>query len=115
MTQVIFKIVSEAAWVEAKAVGCFEGAAIDLSDGYIHLSDASQVEETAARHFARQAHLLLVAFDAAGFGNTLTWEASRGGALFPHVYGTLDPTSALWEKPLPWNGHAHDFPKGWNT
>jgi uncharacterized protein (DUF952 family) len=115
MITVIFKIVSKQVWDQASAEGVFRGAAIDLTDGYIHLSDAKQVEETAQRHFAKQHDLLLVAFDAAIFADSLKWEASRGGALFPHVYGTLKPAEALWVKALPWNGTSHDFPEGWSA
>ena len=111
----VYKIVATDCWREAAAAGCFAGAAIDLADGFIHLSAAGQVEETAWRHFAGQDNLLLAAFDEAALGATLRWEASRGGDLFPHVYGTLDPASARWAKSLPWNGTAHDFPAGWRT
>jgi uncharacterized protein (DUF952 family) len=109
----IFKIVDAAVWADAVGRGHFDGAAIDLADGYIHLSDATQVEETAQKHFAGQANLLLVAFDANAFGAALKWEVSRGDALFPHLYARLDPSLALWAKPLPWTGAAHAFPEGW--
>jgi uncharacterized protein (DUF952 family) len=109
----IYKIVAAHSWEDARHKGRFDGAAIDLADGYIHLSDASQAEETARRHFANQDGLLLVAFDSASFGPELRWERSRGGALFPHVYGSLDPARALWAKPLAWTGDVHQFPQGW--
>jgi uncharacterized protein (DUF952 family) len=109
----VYKIVDAAVWQQAVAAGLFTGAAIDLQDGYIHLSDASQVETTARLYFAGQQNLLLVAFDPGIFGESLKWEASRGGALFPHVYGTLRPAWALWSKPLPWKGERHEFPEGW--
>jgi uncharacterized protein (DUF952 family) len=109
----IYKITDAAVWADAASRGRFEGAPIDLADGYIHFSDASQVEETARKYFAGQANLLLVAFEAEVFGSALKWEVSRGGALFPHLYATLDPSLALWAKPLPWTGDAHDFPRGW--
>jgi uncharacterized protein (DUF952 family) len=111
----IFKIMPRETWYAAERKNIFAGAAIDLTDGYIHLSTAAQVEETAQKHFAGQTDLLLIAYDANLFGPELKWEASRGGALFPHVYGTLDPKQALWVKALPWNGTSHDFPAGWNT
>ena len=111
----IFKIVSQAMWEKAVQVGVFRGAAIDMQDGFIHLSGVDQAVETAERHFAGQTGLLLVAFDTDRFDIDLKWEASRGGALFPHVYGTLDPAQALWAKDLPWNGNTHEFPAGWNA
>jgi uncharacterized protein (DUF952 family) len=107
----IFKIIDGADWGKAQKLGQFNGAAIDLADGYIHLSSADQVKETASKYFEAYEGLVLVAYEANQFGPELKWEPSRGGALFPHVYGTLDPAKALWVKPLPWNGVAHDFPK----
>ena len=108
----IYKIVPERLWREARAKGVFEGAAIDLTDGYIHFSTAAQARETAARHFAGQADLLLVAVDAARLGEALKYEPSRGGDLFPHLYANLPMTAVLSEHPLPLgpDGH-HMFPE----
>jgi uncharacterized protein (DUF952 family) len=88
----IYKIVSEAEWRAAEAAGVFKGSGIDLKDGYIHFSTAGQAKETAARHFTGQSDLLLVEVDADALD--LKWEVSRGGALFPHLYGEL-PMSAV--------------------
>ncbi len=90
----IYKIVSHAAWDAAVANGRFDGAAIDLKDGYIHFSTAAQARQTAALHFHGQAGLVLVAFDTDDLGAGLRWEPSRGGQLFPHLYGPLDPALA---------------------
>ncbi len=111
----VFKIVDATAWQAAQALGRFEGAAIDLKDGYIHLSGESQVEETARLHFAGREGLVLVAFEDGALGPALKWEASRGGQLFPHLYGILDPALALWSRPLPWTGSAHVFPADWRA
>lgn len=105
----LYKIISAAEWAEAVARGRFEGAAVDHRDGFIHLSAAEQVRETARRHFAGQEGLLLVAFREADLAN-LKWEPSRGGALFPHVYGAIDPARAVSAVPLPLEGGAHRFP-----
>jgi uncharacterized protein (DUF952 family) len=109
----IFKILRAEIWTTATLQGRFAGSGIDLADGYIHLSDASQAEETAQKYFAGMSDLVLVAFDADQLQPPPVWEASRGGALFPHVYGIIDPAAALWIKPLKWNGAAHNFPQGW--
>jgi uncharacterized protein (DUF952 family) len=69
--------------------GVFAGAPVDLADGYIHLSTAAQVPETLARHFAGQENLVIAAVDLSQLGDAVRWEVSRGGALFPHLYGTL--------------------------
>src|SRR5262249_4723632 len=85
----IYKICPRPLWQEAEHPGVFRGAPVDHADGYIHFSTAAQVRETATRHFAGQADLLLIAVEAEALGPALKWEPSRGGALFPHLYGDL--------------------------
>ncbi len=85
---------------------------MDVADGYIHFSTGAQARETAAKHFAGQDDLLLVAVDDAALGPALTYEPSRGGALFPHLYGHLDVKLARWVQPLPWlDAGLHQFPE----
>jgi uncharacterized protein (DUF952 family) len=111
MNATIYKIAPEALWREAEKTGIFEGAPIDIADGFIHFSTADQAMETAARHFAGQTGLLLVAIDAARLGPALKYEISRGGALFPHLYGPLDLAAVKWAKPLPVGSDGlHEFP-----
>jgi uncharacterized protein (DUF952 family) len=105
----IYKIVAADAWRAAEADGVFHGAAIDLADGYIHFSTAAQVEETAAKHFAGQSGLLLVAIDPARLGDALKWEVSRGGALFPHLYAPLRLDAVVAASPLLDKGGRFDF------
>lgn len=109
---IVYKICPAALWTEAITKGVFAGAPIDHADGYIHFSNAEQARETAAKYFHGQADLVLVALEDAPFGDTMKWEASRGGALFPHLYGTFAPADALWVKPLPLNSDgSHAFPE----
>ena len=111
MSQIIYKIVPEALWCAAEKNGRFTGAAIDIADGFIHFSTAGQARETAAKHFAGQTDLVLVAIDGARLGDALKYEVSRGGALFPHLYGVLEMNAVLWVKPLPLGADgAHQFP-----
>ncbi len=111
MSQIIYKIAPEALWREAQMNGRFTGAPIDIADGFIHFSTASQVRETAARHFAGQTDLLLIAIDETKLGEALKYEVSRGGALFPHLYAPLGLDAVLWEKPLPLGADGqHQFP-----
>ena len=111
MATTIYKICPEPLWRAAERAGTFAGAPVDLADGYIHFSTEAQVEETAAKHFAGQSGLLLVAVDEARLGGTLKYEASRGGALFPHLYGPLDLAAVVWVKPLPVGSDGrHIFP-----
>jgi uncharacterized protein (DUF952 family) len=106
----IYKIISQSEWRAAEAAGVFGGAAVDLADGFIHFSAADQVEETAAKYFAGQTDLLLVAVNAAALGDALRWEASRGGALFPHLYAplTFDVVARVEPLRLGTDGR-HDF------
>jgi uncharacterized protein (DUF952 family) len=105
----LYKICPAPLWREAERAGVFRGSEVDLRDGYIHFSTAEQVAETAARHFAGQDDLLLIAVDSATLGGRLKWEPSRGGALFPHLYGALALAAVRKIEPLPLGpggGHA---------
>jgi len=109
---IIYKICDAGLWRAAQGTHAFRGAGIDLRDGYVHFSTAAQVKETAARHFAGAADVVLVAVDAARLGEALKWEPSRGGALFPHLYGALPLEAVLWVKPLPIGTDGrHAFPE----
>jgi uncharacterized protein (DUF952 family) len=96
----VYKILTESAWRDAVRAGAFRGSADDHRDGFIHLSTARQLEGTLARHFRGQDGLLLVAFQARMLGPELRWEPSRGGELFPHLYGPLPAALALWTRAL---------------
>lgn len=95
MPEYIYKIATNAQWEEAVEKGIFEGASIDLSDGYIHFSTAEQARETAAKHFHGQTNLKLVKVPTYVLGGALKWEVSRGGALFPHLYANLKTSDAV--------------------
>jgi uncharacterized protein (DUF952 family) len=97
----VYKICPAALWRDAAGAGVFHGSPVDRRDGYIHFSTAAQVAETAAKHFAGQGDLVLVAVDADKLGAALKWEPARGGALFPHLYGALDPGTVRRVDPLP--------------
>ena len=108
----IYKILSRPEWDAFRAAGRTLGAPVDLADGFIHFSTAAQVAETAAKWFADQSDLVLVAFEADALGAALKWEESRGGALFPHLYRPLDLAEVLWDKSLPLGATGHIFPEG---
>ena len=108
----IYNIAPRALWQAAQAAGRFDGAPVDHADGYIHFSTAAQARETAAKHFAGQVDLLLIAVDESLLGDALKWEPSRGGALFPHLYASLDLAAVLWVVPLPLDASGrHVFPE----
>ncbi|MBM3607969.1 MAG: DUF952 domain-containing protein [Alphaproteobacteria bacterium] len=105
----IYKIATGEEWRIAQASGSYEGAPVDLADGFIHFSTAPQVRETAAKHFAGKQGLVLLALEAESLGEKLKWEPSRGGALFPHLYRAFSTGEVVWAKPLPLCGGMHDF------
>ncbi|MCC6780494.1 MAG: DUF952 domain-containing protein [Hyphomicrobiales bacterium] len=112
MPTIIYKICDRELWHQAERDGVFRGAAIDARDGYIHFSTAAQVRETAARHFAGADNVMLVATDADALGGDLKWEASRGGDLFPHLYGHLPMVAVISVEPLPLGpDQRHVFPE----
>jgi uncharacterized protein (DUF952 family) len=111
LATLIYKICPAALWRAAERDGVFRGAPLDQRDGYIHFSSPEQVVETAALHFAGQNDLILAAVDPAALGRALKWEPSRGGALFPHLFGDLPMTAVRWARPLPLGPDGgHVFP-----
>ena len=97
----ILKICSADEWADAERRGRYDGSTVDAEDGFIHFSTAEQAPKTVRRHFAGQTDLVLVAVDPDRLGPALVWERSRGGALFPHLYGSLALDAVLWVRPLP--------------
>lgn len=106
----IYKIFRAPEWADLQAAGETDGAPVDVADGYVHISTAEQVAETAARHFAGEDGLVLLALDSDALGEALKWEPSRGGALFPHLYRRLRLADVVWSRPLPLRDGAHVFP-----
>lgn len=107
----IYKIFRRPEWNHLRDTGETAGAPIDLADGYVHFSTAAQVAETAAKYFADQSDLVLVAVEADTLGPDLKWEASRGGDLFPHLYRALRLSDVAWDKALPLGASGHIFPE----
>jgi uncharacterized protein (DUF952 family) len=108
---IVYKICPESLWREAEIAGVFRGSEVDLRDGFIHFSSAVQAAETAAKHFVGKPDLVLLRVDAEKLGKALKWEASRGGALFPHLYGDLDPAAVTKVDSLPLGADGrHRFP-----
>lgn len=108
----IYKVLEAAAWDSAVQAGEYRGSADDARDGFIHFSTAAQLPGTLARHFAGRPGLVVLAVDAAALGPALRWEPSRGGALFPHLYGVLRPGAVRAVHPLPLeSGGRHVLPE----
>jgi uncharacterized protein (DUF952 family) len=95
----VFKIVPADLFDSSQTQGSFGGSPVDLRDGFIHLSTAAQLAETLARYFSGVDNLLIVAVATTGLD--VRWEPSRGGDLFPHLYGVLPFASVLWIRALP--------------
>ncbi|MBT0958601.1 DUF952 domain-containing protein [Alphaproteobacteria bacterium KMM 3653] len=108
----IYKIFLRSQWDAMVQQGETLGAPIDLADGYVHFSTSAQVAETAAKYFAEHSDLVLVAAQADDMGDDLKWEASRGGALFPHLYRPFRMSDVAWDKSLPLGASGHIFPEG---
>jgi uncharacterized protein (DUF952 family) len=100
MSAVAYKLVDRAEWTAALAAGAYAGSAVDRADGYIHMSTATQLAETARRHYAGHDDLLLVEVALAPLGEALKWEASRGGELFPHLFAPLPAGIGAPRRPL---------------
>jgi uncharacterized protein (DUF952 family) len=96
----IYKIVPRRLWEDAMQTGAFDGSPVDIRDGFVHFSTAAQLGETAATHFRGATDLLLVAVDSDALGEALKWEPSRGGGLFPHLYGSLPAHRVLSVAPF---------------
>jgi uncharacterized protein (DUF952 family) len=112
MTQVIYHMCPFDTWAAALAAGACGGTPQDKADGFIHFSTANQIAESARKHRAGQDGLVLVAVDVERLGSRLKWEASRGGDLFPHLYGPLDPAESSSVRPLPLGPDGlHVFPE----
>ena len=111
MDSIAYKIETRGAWAKAQSAGVYTGSALDVPDGFIHLSARDQVRATLTMWFKDQPDLILAKVDLTTLGETVVWEASRGGALFPHIYGSI-PISAVHEVidlPLLADG-SHDLP-----
>lgn len=111
MTERVAYKVLTAAQAGAVQAGVFEGAPIDIADGYIHLSTAAQLAETVRKHFAGQTALVVAAVDLAALGDAVRWEISRNGDIFPHLYGRLSMDAVLAHEPLEWVGGNVKLPE----
>jgi uncharacterized protein (DUF952 family) len=96
----VYKICRAEEWAAAERDGVFRGSPDDQRDGFIHFSTAAQVPGTVEKYFTGQSELVLIAINADTLGAALKWEPSRGGALFPHLYGDLSLAAVLWSRPL---------------
>ncbi len=101
MPNLIYHMCRAEEWEAARPAGSYPGSSQDLADGFIHFSTAEQVTGSAAKHRAGQDGLVLLTVDGDVLGDALKWEPSRGGALFPHVYGELPVSAVLRADPLP--------------
>ena len=96
MDSLAYKIETRSAWAKAQSAGVYTGSALDVTDGFIHLSARNQVRATLTMWFKDQPDLILATIGLTQLGDTVVWEASRGGALFPHIYGPI-PMSVVQE------------------
>ncbi len=100
MAGLIFHMCRRDEWEEARSRGTYAGSSQDRQDGFIHFSTAEQLPGSARKHRAGQPDIVLLAVDPAPLADALRWEPSRGGALFPHLYGSLPVSAVRWSKDL---------------
>jgi len=105
--RLVYRLCHANDWRSAGQAGVFSGDAVDERDGFIHLSAANQVEETARLHYAGIRPLVLLSVDARRIAGDLRWEASRGGILFPHLYGSIPLEAILAANTLPEDREGH--------
>lgn len=96
----IFKALRPAECADLVQEIVFKGSPVDVQDGFIHLSTYEQLPETLARHFTKEPALWLAAVESAVLGESLLWETSRGGLLFPHLHSGLRRDQVAWLVPL---------------
>ena len=107
----IYHLCRKGSWGAAQRLGHYAGGPHGKADGFLHLSTADQVVESAARHFGGVSDLVLLTVDPGALGPGLRWEASRGGALFPHLYDDLPLKAVLAVDDLPLGPDGrHVFP-----
>jgi uncharacterized protein (DUF952 family) len=107
MPELVFKVATRDLVEEAQESGTFVGMPVDAKDGYIHLSTAEQLEKTLSLHFAGQSDLVLLAIRTEDVADALQWEPSRGGALFPHLYGALPMDAVAWQETIAVDENGH--------
>lgn len=87
--ELVYKILRPAEHEVLERYGRFTGSPDDERDGFVHLSTREQLAGTLAKHFAGDDEVTILALEVAAMGDALRWEPSRGGALFPHLYGAI--------------------------
>ncbi|MEK7245111.1 MAG: DUF952 domain-containing protein [Pseudomonadota bacterium] len=107
----IFHICRREEWDAAVPTGAYGGSSQDAADGFIHFSTADQVVASAAKHRAGQRGLVLVEAAVERLGESLKWEPSRPGMLFPHLHGRMAVWAAVRIVDLPLGPDGrHVFP-----
>lgn len=107
----IYHVCRRTEWQYAQTTGVYGGSSQDVADGFIHFSGPGQLKASVAKHRAGQDHLVLIAADPQLLIEGLRWEPSRGGQLFPHLYGPLPLSAVKWVADLPLGPDGtHVFP-----
>ncbi len=109
MDDIIYRLMDQQSWLEAKRTGVFLGSADDKRDGFIHFSTAATVRETARRYYADIPDLMLISVAVKDVEADLKWEPSRGGLLFPHLYAPLAVRAVQTAQLLDRDESGHDF------
>lgn len=91
----LFHITTREEWQEQQENGRYVPESLE-SEGFIHCSTGSQVEETANRLFPDRDQLLLLVIDVSTLGENIKYEKDEEtGEKFPHIYGPLSVNAVI--------------------
>jgi uncharacterized protein (DUF952 family) len=90
----LFHLVQPKGWAEADRDAPWAPSSL-ASEGFVHLSFPHQLLGTLDAHFDGTDELWLFEVDPESVADDLVLEASRGGALFPHLYRALGREEVL--------------------
>ena len=98
MTNDVYKILTEEEWRQGKASSKII-TKLDLKDGFVHLSTASQLNASLSLYFSNESRVVLAQINLSKIKNNLKYEdasnANNRSGKFPHFYGILNTNMIL--------------------
>jgi len=92
---IIYHLASKSEWEAARTQPEYRAESLAL-EGFIHCSkDQAQVLAVANRLYAGRSDLLVLEVDTDRLTSPLKHEASRSGAVYPHIYGPLNTNGVV--------------------
>lgn len=100
----IFHLTTPEVWAEAQAAGSYTTSTRGVTleqEGYIHCSEADQVEGARSRFFGDLDDLVLLEIETDLLTSPWRTEQLAGtDAAYPHVYGPVDLAAVVGVRPL---------------